>query len=116
MRVEAYLDRNSDGVRGPDDPGAPKLLITVRSLDGGSWEVRTGGDGIVAFTALRPGLYEITVDPASLPPMSAVPQLDPVLLEGGRAVEISVGIKRRQIRFRVAGCDEDRPAPACDDD
>lgn len=62
-----WLDLNGDGVQDANEPGLAGVEVEL-TLPGGSTQMATTGpDGYYTFSDLRPGVYTITVQTATLP-------------------------------------------------
>lgn len=75
-----WLDRNGDGAQDGDEPGLPNVVVNVTwagadgvlgTADDVTLPATTDIDGAWTVANLPPGDYEVTVDPASLPPTLA---------------------------------------------
>ena len=57
-----WSDEDQDGVRDPDEPGVPGIVIRLTPIDGGDgWETTTDENGAYQFTDVPPGDYEISI-------------------------------------------------------
>jgi len=90
IRGYVWNDANGNGVL---DGGEPNLIgVAVRLYAGGLFlgELRTEGDGLVAFRSLPPGNYRVVeLNPAGL--FSSTPDEVMVELRAGDVVEIRFG-------------------------
>ena len=89
-----WLDRNGDGVRGPDDPGVEGA--EVWTPDGEA--VTTDQYGRFSYRNLRAGQHGFRIDPASLPPEYGLADADH---EGEIVVRDATGWTSPRVDFRL---------------
>jgi len=65
LKGQAFLDKNYDGIRQPDEPGAGGVILRVQRS---GLALRTDGQGFFTIQNIKEGLHTIAVDSRSLPP------------------------------------------------
>jgi hypothetical protein len=92
-RVEgfAFLDENGNGVREPNEPGVPDLIL---SLDGVQVRTDGGRKGFYRSPPLQPGTYTLQIEnlPATL--ISAIPLPLEITLEEGEILRLDLPLSR----------------------
>ncbi|MDR1599975.1 MAG: carboxypeptidase regulatory-like domain-containing protein [Oscillospiraceae bacterium] len=59
LTIEAYVDANADGQRGPGEQPLADVAVTLTDEFGITASASTGGDGRYRFESLRPGTYAL---------------------------------------------------------
>lgn len=99
-----WVDRNRDGAQTPNEPGlgGVRVRLTSPGIDGafGTLDDRLVGTqattaaGAYAFPGLLPGTYQVSVEPASLPPA-----IEAVSGTGPRQVTLGIGQRKDDVDF-----------------
>ena len=64
LKGQAFLDKNYDGIRQPDEPGAGGVILRVQRS---GLSLRTDGQGFFTIQNIKEGLHTLAVDSRSLP-------------------------------------------------
>ncbi len=64
LKGQAFLDKNFDGIRQPDEPGAGGVILRIQRL---GIALRSDGQGYYTIQNIKEGLHTVTVDSRSLP-------------------------------------------------
>lgn len=97
LRIGAFFDRDGDGVRGPTEMPMADVELEIARSDEPGWTLRTGADGAVELSAVRPGGYVVGVGSASLPRRAMVPELASITLRAGEAGVVELAIPARPV-------------------
>lgn len=97
LRVEAFLDHDGDGRRGPTEMPLSDIEIEVSPGSGSGWTMRTEADGSVELGAVRPGSYVVRVNGATLPRRASAPGLASTTLEAGQTNVLVLAVPARPV-------------------
>jgi hypothetical protein len=97
LRIEAFLDHDGDGRRGPTEMPLTDIEIEVSPGTGAGWTMRTRADGSVELGAVRPGGYVVRVNPSTLPRRASAPGLASTTLEAGQTNTLVLAVPARPV-------------------
>lgn len=97
LRIEAFLDRDGDGLRDPTEMPLDDIEIEVSPGSGTGWTMRTEADGSVELGAVRPGGYVVRVNPSTLPRRATAPGLASTTLEAGQTNTLVLAVPVRPV-------------------
>lgn len=97
LRIEAFLDHDGDGRRGPTEMPLDDIEIEVSPGSGSGWTMRTKADGSIELGAVRPGGYVVRVNPTTLPRRATAPGLASTTLRAGQTNVLELAVPARPV-------------------
>lgn len=102
IHVTAYHDWNGNGSRDPGEEAASAATIRIRGGAGANVRQATVDEaGRAEFTAVMPGVWQVESLRASSAPNPSTYAIDPVRLEPGDTVEISIPVPPKAKAVRI---------------